>query len=306
MKFTNFLIPFFFFFLFFNLIFSQEESPTFIAKKGEGIVEVLYREGLDENVYYQKFLALNKGKISKGSMLFYGEIYKIPVSETSYRNSGRNINLSTNEERPIFDPNQLSLRKKDSVLQNSVYYLLFDKFSNENLKLVKENTNNRNTYALAIAKKLLEKGAKVYLFDYNDDVVTNLGDYVRAINKRYLKHQNKFQRLLIIDVDNGFNASASIEILHHQKSDEGKKFAEHLEQIFKSKKIKLSSTTNGATLTEKTDLYLANNVLPAVTFVKVNRLKNKSVVTNDKNKFVNLITTGIQVDYSKIDLEGQE
>jgi hypothetical protein len=287
-----------------NVIFSQDEQPTFVAEYGDGIMKILYREGLNENEYYQKFLELNKNKISKGSELQFGETYKIPVSEISYRNLGRRINLSTNEEQPIFDPNENVLKKRDTVLKNSVYYLLLDKFNNENLQLIQPDSENRKKLALAVSKELLEQGARVFIFDYDSDSEIELGDYVGAINNSYLKFQGDYQRLLIIDVDKGFNSSATLEILHPQKSLEGKRLAENMERIFKAKKIKLDTDTNNTSpLTEKTSLYLANNALPAMIFIKVIKSKNSGMATSNKVKFVNVIATGIQVDYSNVEME---
>ncbi|MBU2995483.1 hypothetical protein KO500_03525 [Cellulophaga baltica] len=283
---------------------SQESKPTFVAKNGDGIVQILYREGLDKNEYYQEFLSLNEGKISKGSMLRIGEEYKIPKAAVSYRSLGRKINLTTGVETSIFNPTKAGLKKRDTILNNSVYYLLFDKFNNHDLSVVNSDSENKKTLAFAVAKELLEKGARVFLFEYDSIENTGLGDFVAKINQQYLKHQEEYQRLLVVDVENGFNSSAIIDIAHHQKSEKGKKLSDNLERVFKSNRIKLyADSNNGAPLTEKTSLYLANNALPAMTFITVNSNKNKSMATSSKNKFIDVISTGIQVDYSNIEME---
>ena len=111
-------------FVIINSASSQDSIQTFIAQKGDGIISVLRREGLDIKTFYQKFLDLNKDQISNGSLLKLGETYIIPNGENSYSNMGRIISLSENTENPIFDTRFKSLSKKDSTLKNTVYYLL--------------------------------------------------------------------------------------------------------------------------------------------------------------------------------------
>lgn len=299
-------------FVFFTLIqlgISQEENKTFIAEKGDGIISILRGEGLDVNTYYQKFLDLNEGNISNGSLLKLGKTYKIPAGPDSFRNMGRKINVAENVESAIFDTKLYSLRKKDTLLRNTVYYLLFDKFNETDLKHVNATSENRNEIALAIAEELLEQGARVFLFEYNQENAASLGDYVAAINTRFLKFKNEYQRLLVLDVDNGdFGKTSIVSIEHNQKSEEGKKFANNLARIFKNQKMKLNDKTNkDGVFNDKTNIYLANNVLPAMTYIKIDNFSknvvDKEIAKTNKTKFVDILTTGIQIDYSNIVIE---
>tara|TARA_R110002051_G_scaffold149720_1_gene222270 strand:+ start:1139 stop:2074 length:936 start_codon:yes stop_codon:yes gene_type:complete len=293
-----------------NLANSQDNLQTFVAKSGDGIISILRREGLDIGTYYQQFIDLNKDKISNGSLLKLGQTYKIPNSDTSFRNMGRRISLSEdNLDSPIFEPTMYSLSKKDTLLKNTVYYLLLDKFNANDLQLLRTTSEIRNELALRISKELLEQGARVFLFDYDANSIINLGDYIDAINKTYLKYSDEYQRLLVMDVDQGdFSEKAKISISHFEKSKEGEKFAKSIEHIFKKSKIILDSNPkkNGIFI-DKTNLYLANNALPAMTFIKIDsqnkQPNNKTITDSNKNKFVDLITTGIQIDYSNVVLE---
>ena len=303
------------FFVFFSLsqfVASQEDNKTFIAKKGDGIISILRREGLDVNTFYQEFLDLNEGLITNGSLLKLGVRYKIPTGDNSFSNMGRKISLSSDVESPIFDTKKTRLRKKDTLLRNTVYYLLFDKFDAENLNQLKNTSQTRNEIALAMAAALLEQGARVFLFEYSTDKTVKLGDYAAAINKRYLKYQKEYQRLLVLDIDSdNYSETAMVSIEHNQKSKEGKRFANSIEQIFKAQKMKVSGQhKKDASFVDKTNVYLANNVLPAMTFIKIegqNKISaNKELENKNKAKFVDLITTGIQTDYSNIILEDKE
>ena len=102
-----------------------------------------------------------------------------------------------------------------------------------------------------------------------------------------------------------------VAIEHNPKSIEGKKFANNIEQIFKGQKMKVNQRSRkDGTFADKTNIYLANNVLPAMTFIKIEgqnkNSTNKELASKNKSKFVELITTGIQTDYSNIILEDQD
>jgi N-acetylmuramoyl-L-alanine amidase len=298
--------PFLMLFALIQFGFSQENNQTFIAQKGDGIVSILWREGLEVDLYYQEFLKLNRGLIVDGSYLERGKTYKIPNSDTSFRNMGRKINLNSQEEHPIFENTKIALKKKDTLLKNAVYYLLVDHFNSENLQPDTVNSKRNYELATAMAAKLLEHGARVFLFENSQNDTTALGDYVAAINNRYLKHQEDYQRLLVVDVGNGnLSTSSLIYVDHDQKSKEGEHFAKSITKTFKARKFRVPTSKNEvAFLSDKTNFYLLSNVLPALTFVRVDNQNKKTqsntaAVTN-KSTFVNVITTGIQIDYSTI------
>ena len=312
MLYRKIYIVFFVFFALTQFVASQDDNKTFVAKQGDGIISVLRREGLDINTYYQEFLDINEGLISNGSLLKLGVQYKIPNGDNSFSNMGRKISLNDDLESPIFDTKKSTLRKKDTLLRNTVYYLLFDKFDSENLHQLKSKSQTSNEIASAIAGELLEQGARVFLFQYDEEINAKLGDYVAAINKRYLKYRNKYQRLLVFDLDSdNYSETAVVAIEHNPKSIEGKKFANNIEQIFKGQKMKVNQRNRkDGTFADKTNIYLANNVLPAMTFIKIEgqnkNSTNKELASKNKSKFVELITTGIQTDYSNIILEDQD
>ncbi len=289
--------------------FSQDSIATFIAKEGDGIISVLRREGLDVKPNYQKFIDLNHDKISKGSLLQLGKTYILPQSEFSFSNMGRVVNLSDHKESSIFDTSLNGLSKKDSILKNTVYYLLLDRFEPSNLQVVKADSQVRKDVALTMSKVLLEQGARVFLFEYNVDDRLNLGAYIDAINKRFFMFRGAHQRLLVLDIDYGhFNKNATVVVSHSENSKEGEKFARSIENIVKQKKMKLASAAEKQSIfTDKINLFIANNALPAMTFVKlegaVKPNENAALVSAEKDNFIAILTKGIQVDYSTIVIE---
>jgi len=307
MNYKKTIPPFLALFAMIQFGFSQEKYQTFVAQKGDGIVSVLWREGLQVDKYYQEFLKLNRGSIIDGSYLERGKTYKIPNSESSFRNMGRMINLTSQEDRPIFDTTKTAIKKRDSLLNNTVYYLLIDNFQQE-----KKNSKSNYELATAMAVNLLAHGARVFLFENDKEEEVTLGDFVTAINRRYLKYQDSYQRLLVVDVGNGsLSASSIISVAHDQKSTEGKHFANSITKTFKSKKFRLNAKQNEVEfLSNKTNVYLINNVLPSLSFITVeNQHKKTPSVTAteaNKSKFANVITTGIQIDYSTISMEDKK
>lgn len=290
--------------------FSQDSIRTFVAKSGDGIINVLRREGLDVETYYQKFIDLNQDQISNGSLLKLGKTYKIPFSESSFVNRGRIINLSQNTETAIFETKLNLLSNKEKTLENTVYYLLLDRFDPEGLKVVKTNKNLRTDFALAMSKELLEQGAKVFIFEYPQEENQNLGNFIDAINKRFFKHRGLHQRLLVLDVDDApMSKSARVSVSHSQHNKESQKLAKSIESIFKEKNIELANEgLNEGAFTDKINLFIANNALPAMSYIKVNKQdpevkKSADIGATNKEDFIQLITTGIKVDYSTISME---
>ncbi len=284
-------------FLYSCIIQGQDSLKTVIAKDGDGIFSVLKREGIIGDKYYVEFVELNKDKINNGTVLQIGETYKIPNAPDSFKNMGRKIVLSKGIDFPIFTEDIRSLKREGKVLKNTIYYLIFDEFDGDNLKLIKSKTQTNDAIAKAIAKELMQQGARVFLFEYNSNETPSLGDYVDAINKRYLKYAGQHQRLLFVNLNQeALGQDTSVSVSHYEKSKEGAQFAKSLEKMFYAKNVKLISSEKNV-FTDNVNLYLAKNAMPTMTYV--------SLVTKDiDNKdFVNKITKGIKNDYSKLSFD---
>jgi len=189
-----------------------------------------------------------------------------------------------------------------------VYYLLFDKFNSDNLRLIKNESETRNEIALLIAKELMQQGARVFLLTYDPKEKQKLGDFVEVINKRYLKFQGQYQRLLVMDIgeETVLGVNNEFSISYYEKSKEGRQFANSIEAIFEAKNVKLrSSRRNGEVFKDKANLYLAKNVLPAMTFIQVEnqKIRKKGLVKADKEAIADWITKGIRNDYTNLSFE---
>ncbi len=61
--------------------YGQTATKTVTAKRGDGILVLLRRNGLDPGKYYKEFVKLNKQNISKKNGLYIGRKYILPVKE---------------------------------------------------------------------------------------------------------------------------------------------------------------------------------------------------------------------------------
>ena len=103
---------------------TQDSLQTVVAKNGDGIFSMLRNEGIDIVKYYAKFVELNAAKIENGSHLAIGVEYQIPNAPDSFKNMGRNVQWPDGVETAIFEGKLASLKKRDSSLKNTVYYLV--------------------------------------------------------------------------------------------------------------------------------------------------------------------------------------
>jgi N-acetylmuramoyl-L-alanine amidase len=284
---------------------SQEALQTVVAKNGDGIFSILRDEGIEIAKYYETFLELNQDKLINGSDLVVGETYYIPNAPDSFKNRGLIINVSDGDERPIFERELAYLKLKDNSLANTVYYLM--EHNSVNKKVISNNVNDGIT--VTMARKLLQSGARVYLLDSNPKDSLNLIDYVGIVNKKYLRHNGDYQRLMVID--NGgiaTRAKTDITVYHYAESEESKRFADNILRVFSKKTVKREALNDYSEMcTDFEDITFAKNSLPPITFIIMGSKSvadNKTLQVNaNKNSIANLITNGILSDYSSTEFE---
>ncbi|MCL6267636.1 N-acetylmuramoyl-L-alanine amidase [Flagellimonas myxillae] len=294
------------------MLFAQENYYTVVAEKGDGIFSMLRKQGLDPVKHYEEFIILNKDDIKDGSLLHIGRNYKIPISEDSYKTKGVQVSTTDQEEKPLFDAELGKMYHKSEALKDAVYYLIAEDSASAQNHFVADITKN-------LAAELLEQGATVYVMGNTEEQeqevevdqtqMEKLGSYIDAINKRYLQHQGKYQRLLVIRA-NGILQSGNLDVsvYHHDKSEQGQRLAENLQNVFKKNSAVKKSEINSKTFEDKSTLFLAKNTLPAVSMITVNKHTKKSTenaipVRSDKRAFANWITDGILKDYAELSLE---
>lgn len=294
-------IPFFFLVFFSILIvFAQKPTITVVAQNGDGIFSLLRNEGIEVAKYYEEFIKLNDDKIKNGSHLIVGKEYEIPYAHDSFKNAGVRIQFPDESEEPIFKNELASLKRIDSTMLNTVYYLITN---NSNSNIV------QNEIAERMARKLLQRRAKVYLLNYSKSDSLDLLDMTSTINKKYLKHSGHYQRVLVLKT-NGMNSATmtNVTVYHNAESKEGRKLADNIIMVMGKNTIRQKSLDEYAgVFSDFKSVSFAKNVLPTLTFIELGSGTNNAVkslkVSSNKKNIADWITNGILMDYSKLDFE---
>ena len=292
-------------FLSLNNVLAQDSLQTVVAKNGDGIFSMLRNEGIDIVKYYAEFIELNKYKIENGSRLIIGEEYIIPDAPDSFKRRGTKIVMPYAGETPIFEGELASLKIKDSTLKHAVFYVLTNKG-----KGIEESFNkSKDGIAVRMARKLLQSSARVYLLYGSPNDSLDLIDFVSIINKKYLKHNGDYQRLLVINTDDMRPKSKTdVTVYHYAESKEGKDFADNILKVFGKNTIKYTALNEySEVFIDAKNIAFAKNILPTITFIDIgakgaNSIKTLKVTTNKKN-IADLITSGILSDYSNTEFE---
>ncbi len=288
-----------------NNVLAQDSLQTVVAKNGDGIFSMLRNEGINIVKYYAEFIELNQDNIKNGSHLIVGEEYIIPDAPDSFKRRGTKIVMPDAKEIPIFKGELASLRIKDSTLKHAVFYVLTNK-----VKGVEEGAKkSKDGISVRMARKLLQSSARVYLLYSSPSDSLDLIDFVSVINKKYLKHNGDYQRLLVINTDDmSTKSKTDVTVYHYAESKEGKEFADNILKVFGKNTIKYTSLNEySEVFIDAKNIAFAKNILPTITFIDMgvkgaNNKKTLKVTTNKKN-IADLITSGILSDYSNTEFE---
>ena len=311
-----------------TVLLGQNSYTTVIAQRGDGIFSILRKEGLNPAKYYAEFVALNEENLRNGSELHLGRTYRIPLAEDSFKKTGINIALDSKEEGAIFEEELAQLNHKSEKLKDAVIYLI----SGSDL-LDETPTNNRVTEEInkRLAKELIVHGAKVYVIssekktiptksgnlknDTSEGAMADLAqmqDYLGTINKKFLQHPGKYQRLLITRVKGEITDTyCDVSIYHHVASKDGKRIANNIQNLFQEQSITRKTVDQYKEIfTDKHNLYLAKNALPAITLIELETSSEKSlankntmILRSNKALFTDLIANGVLNDYAELNLQ---
>ncbi len=289
-------------------LFSQSKFDTVIAQKGDGVFSILRKSGIHPVKYYVDFLDLNKAKIKGVNELVVGKKYVLPNAPDSFKNMGTYVHLDDAAEAPIFDADLVKMKQKDSTLKNTVYYF----FHPEN-KTQDNEVRILDDFTRKLSKDLMERGARVYVLqksnvplyadnkkDGFENSITELGDFTSIVNKKYLKHNGSYQRVLMIRDAKKNQKGITITMHHYDKSPDGKRLAGSFRDIFKKNAFGKIRTNQGISpFTDELSLYLAKNLLPSI-IMDINGEQDGISVRSGKSALSKLITKGILQDHANI------
>ncbi|MBR9853276.1 MAG: hypothetical protein GYB37_01690 [Algicola sp.] len=290
------------------LIFSQENQyTTAVAEQGDGIFSLLRKQGLDPVKHYGEFLTLNSEKIKEGSGLKLGVEYKIPIASDSFKKTGVIVEAVNEEEAPIFDEELAQMSLKSEKLKDAVYYLITEHKTKGDQNFIKDISQQ-------LAAELMVHGAKVYIMEEDTPLASAsnenpMGDYVNVINKRYLQHKGKYQRVLVIRSENVSGSNTmDVAVYHYNKSSQGQRFAQSIQNVFKENSVSNRTLDEASHIFEdQSSLFLAKNILPAISLLTLEKTSpesdSKISIKPNKKEFANLIRNGIMNDYADVKFE---
>ncbi len=320
----------------FSTTYGQDSLKVVVAEKGDGIFSLLRKQGIDPSRHFQDFLALNKENIRDGKHLYEGIGYYLPASTESVVSVISETKEEEGTRYAIFGEEASLVRPKSSRLDGAIYYLISGHGGPDPgaIETYNDIIIAEDEYAydvtLRLARELLSHGAKVYIIVRDsDDGIRNekaleidrdevvfpeqkiplsqaarLKQRVTAVNKLYLENKGSYQRLLVTHVDSrGKGQNIDVFFYHHKKSKNGKRLAENIHNTFtkKYKEYQPNRQYTG-TFSDRSNLYLVKNTLPAMTYIEIGNIKNKKdqrriLDPDNRQALAKWITEGVVSDF---------
>lgn len=306
-------------------ILGQANENVVVAENGDGIFSILRKQGLNPAKYYAEFVKLNEKNLRNGSELHLGREYIIPYAEDSFKRTAIQVQADKKEEESIFKAELATISPKSTKLKNAVIYLI----SGNNLTEKSSVNRIADEITLNLAQELMVHGAQVYLIESEEDDkhflvkeaqnkntegamadLSQMQEYVEIINKKYLKHHGKYQRLLITRVNTNITEKhCEVSVYHHNSSEDGRSIAANIQRVFNENSIESKPFKEYTEIfTDKNNLYLAKNALPAITLIEIGNSKKPTIedgilVKSNQELLSNLITSGVLNDYADLEIE---
>lgn len=263
--------------LFFVLadIAAQDSFATVTAEKGDGILSLLRKQGVNPYDHYDDFIAMNMENLRDSVHLYAGRMYRIPPVKIdtvpvvdSIQKQSTEIKKVVAKTFEIFGDKHSAVVVKSEQLKDAVYYLVSGHGGPDPgaMAVYAGKSLAEDEYAyditLRLAKELLAHGATVYVIirDKNDGIrderileidhdevaygdkviplnqVARLKQRVNIVNDLHRKNRGKFQRLIVTHVDSRSKGqNIDVFFYHHEKSKNGKKLAESIHKTFQKK-----------------------------------------------------------------------
>jgi N-acetylmuramoyl-L-alanine amidase len=257
-----------------NLL-AQDSLKTVTAEKGDGVLSLLRKQGINPYEAYESFIQLNIDNLRDSVHLYEGRDYLVPrvVLDTvpvvdSIQEQTKKIKEIEAMTVSIFGEKHEKVLSKSERLKGAVYYLVSGHGGPDPgaMAVYKGKSISEDEYAyditLRLARELMAHAAQVYIIirDENDGIrderileidrdevaypdkkiplnqVARLKQRVEIINKLYKKNKGKYQRLIVTHIDSRSQGqNIDVFFYHHEKSKNGKKLAENIHRTFQKK-----------------------------------------------------------------------
>ncbi len=324
---------------------AQDSLLLAVAEKGDGIYSLLRKQGVNPYELFDDFIALNGENLRDSIHLYEGKSYLIPTVKTdSLTKSDSLVKVEVEEKSvkgisyAIFGKKHAEVLTKSKRLEGTVFYLISGHggpdpgaMTNYVGKAISEDEYAYDI-TLRLAKELLSHGALVYIIirdpddgirderilEMDKDEVTypnevipikqkaRLAQRVKAVNKLYLKHRGKHQRLIVTHVDSRSKGqNIDVFFYHHENSKRGKKLAENIHKTFQKKYKKYQpNRTYSGTFGDRSNLYLVRKTLPAMAYIEIGNINSKKdqrriLDPDNRQALAKWISEGAITDYEQ-------
>ena len=253
-------------------LYAQDSLTTVTAQKGDGILSLLRKQGVDPYDHYDDFIAMNADNLRDSIHLYAGRKYLIPNADLdtvsmvdSIQRKASEIATIKTREIPILGKKHSTVIIKSDRLAGTVYYLISGHGGPDPGAIGKYagKTITEDEYAyditLRLARELISHGAMVYVIirDENDGIrderileidhdetaylnkkiplnqTKRLKQRVDIVNRYYSRHRGQYQRLIVTHVDSrSIGQNIDVFFYHHEKSKNGKRLAENIHRTF--------------------------------------------------------------------------
>ena len=297
----------------FNLL-AQDAVQSVVAEKGDGILSLLRKQGINPYDSYDQFVSLNAENLRDSVHLYAGRTYKLPVEKAIEKPSAQEkVVVETKSVKgisyEIFGKKYAEIVSQSTRLKGNVYYLISGHGGPDPgaMTTYAGKAISEDEYAydvtLRLARELLSHSATVYIIvrDPDDGIrderilemdrdevvypnepiplnqVERLKQRVDAVNALYKENKGKYQRLIVTHVDSRSKGqNIDVFFYHHEDSKNGKKLAESIHKTFESKYKKYQpNRTYSGTFEDRTSLYLVRKTHPAMTFIEIGNITNE-------------------------------
>ena len=297
----------------FNLL-AQDAVQSVVAEKGDGILSLLRKQGINPYDSYDQFVSLNAENLRDSVHLYAGRTYKLPVEKAIEKSSEQEkVVVETKSVKgisyEIFGKKYAEIVSQSTRLKGNVYYLISGHGGPDPgaMTTYAGKAISEDEYAydvtLRLARELLSHSATVYIIvrDPDDGIrderilemdrdevvypnepiplnqVERLKQRVDAVNALYKENKGKYQRLIVTHVDSRSKGqNIDVFFYHHEDSKNGKKLAESIHKTFESKYKKYQpNRTYSGTFEDRTSLYVVRKTHPAMTFIEIGNITNE-------------------------------
>lgn len=327
--------------LFLTFVFSVQiltaQNKEVVAKSGDGIYSLLKRNGLDPKLYADAFIELNKNRLGKNNSLYLEVKYKLPNPLNNTVSSPvSNAKLTTQSKKfDIFGDKYANVEIESDELKGAIYYLVAGHGGPDPGAVGRYNNHQvcEDEYAydvtLRMARKLIEKGATVYMItrDKNDGIrdesilkadkdevcypnrtiplnqMKRLRQRVDATNKLYKKNPKAFQRVIIMHVDSRSKGqNIDIFFYHDARSKTGKKTAQILQRTFHDKYAEHQPGRGYHGTVSSRNLYVLKNTYPVGVYIELANINHERdikrlIIVDNRRAVANWLTQGLVTDF---------